>query len=626
MPKSALATLDHIRTLMPPHDLIDIADNDYLGIAHDNALRDEFLRNLPDTPLFGATGSRLISGNHSAHIALENSLVRLFSKVGVHKNALVFNSGYHANVGTLTTLCQITPTAIICDKLAHASIIEGAQHATLFLRYRHNDIAHLQAQIAKVPKDMPIIVASESVFSMDGDCANLQALVALKHADPRIRLYIDEAHGFGVFGEHGTGLCQAMGVLDTIDYYIGAFGKAVGSVGGFVLSDDNTRTWLINRARPFIYSTALPPINALWSAFIIDKFPDFADRRRRVLHLARTLWQAMGRTPDFICPIVPIIDSADGVRALGDKLRAHGFFAKAIYAPTVPANAPRVRISLSSRLDNTSMARLCAVLQKNTPNFTRTQHYQTHAHAQHAISARLALLARTHCPHPDKTLALGAGRGDCLAHLSQFCTAIDACDIALTPNLPTHGARLTQIDAQVFLTQHRANLIFAANVVQWFDNPFAWLTDAYHALHTDGYLVFNVLLPLHYHEFRHATGIGLPLHSIATWQAHIMRYFSICHSEAFCRSDFFATPIALLRHIQATGVRTGQMPANPKTLMRTLCQRYPRHTPLAPHPSNDRQFYRHAFAPYHQGAGLALSFISQLFVCKKERHAPCTDF
>ena len=198
--------------------MLNLSSNDYLGLANDISLREEFLRTLtPETFLPTSSSSRLLTGNFSDYQKLEQQLATMFGT----ESALIFNSGYHANTGILPAICN-THTLILADKLVHASLIDGIKLSSAkCIRYRHNDISQLQRLIAENHNAYEqLIIVTESIFSMDGDEADLPALIQLKKSYSNILLYIDEAHAFGVRGKKGLGCAEEQDCINDIDFLV----------------------------------------------------------------------------------------------------------------------------------------------------------------------------------------------------------------------------------------------------------------------------------------------------------------------------------------------------------------------------------------------------------------------
>ena len=345
--------------------MLNLASNDYLGLAADLNLREEFLDTLNiERALFSSSSSRLLTGNFAEYEQFENSLSKAFGRA-----ALLFNSGYHMNIGILPALAD-SKTIILADKLVHASMIDGIRLSTAqYVRYRHNDLQHLEQLLQKYHQDEQIervIVVTESIFSMDGDETDLAALAQLKQRFAKTMLYVDEAHAIGVRGEQGLGCAEQYGVLDQIDFLVGTFGKAIASVGGYIICDSIIRDYLINKMRPLIFSTALPPISMAWSDFIFNKVLNMQQQRHHLAEISQYLQQTV-ITKGFSSPssshIIPIIVGES--QAAIEKARyvqQQGFYAMPVRPPTVPQNSSRLRISLTSLVQKNELEQLVECL------------------------------------------------------------------------------------------------------------------------------------------------------------------------------------------------------------------------------------------------------------------------
>lgn len=381
----SLSNLEHqgSHVIIKGKKLLNIASNDYLGLGADPELQTEFLNQIAQLdvtqiPRMSATSSRLLTGNDTQLQALEFELQKWYqaavSRDDITKSALVFNSGYHANIGILPALIALpVNTLILADKLVHASIIDGLRLSqsklVTYRRYRHNDYEHLAKFIEQAdPSVERIIIVTESIFSMDGDRADLPKLVQLKARDCRIELYIDEAHAIGILGNTGLGLAEETHTLADIDYLVGTFGKAFASVGAYIMCNDVARQWLINYMRPLIFSTALPPINHAWTRFILAKMPKLTAQRAHLAQLSVRISQAIApqyrvsaTTEDSVyhSPIVPYIlgDNARTI-AKAQQLQEAGFYALPIRPPTVPANSARIRLVMNARLTDADCQQL----------------------------------------------------------------------------------------------------------------------------------------------------------------------------------------------------------------------------------------------------------------------------
>lgn len=347
--------------------MLNLSSNDYLGLAADTELRKSYLEGLSvDRLLLSSSSSRLLTGNFAVYEELEEELATHFGK----EAALVFNCGYHANTGILPALC--TPrTLVLADKLVHASLIDGMQlSSATTMRFRHNDLKHLERLVDKyIDSYELVIIVTESVFSMDGDRADLPQLVALKqrYAD-KVMLYVDEAHAFGVFGATGLGYAEATRCIQAIDLLVGTFGKAAASAGAYVVCSQTMRNWLINKMRPFIFTTALPPLSVDWTLFILRQLSSMQPRRDHLMQLSTTLRKHLNKL-GIPClsesQIVPLLigASADALRQ-ADALQRHGFYLLPVRPPTVPEGTSRIRISLTAAMTQEEMERLKQAIER----------------------------------------------------------------------------------------------------------------------------------------------------------------------------------------------------------------------------------------------------------------------
>lgn len=356
--------------------LLNISSNDYLGLGNETQLQSQFLsylQQMPDSvlPKMGSTSSRLLTGNHSQLPLLEAELLDWYRQAlsaeqrsTSNKAVLVVNSGYHANIGILPALAKLpVKTLILTDTLIHASLIDGvrligSKHTHCrYQRYRHNDMQHLTTLIEQASDEVErIIVVTESIFSMDGDRADLQALVKLKASDPRIELYVDEAHAVGVLGHNGLGLAEETQTLQDIDYIVGTFGKAFASMGAYVICDASIREWLINQVRSFIFSTGLPPITHCWTRFVLAKMPSLSNLRTHLAEVSLRVSQAINTDSEvsYQSPIIPYI-LGDNVSAVqkAQALQQAGFYALPIRPPTVPVGTARIRLVMNANTNST---------------------------------------------------------------------------------------------------------------------------------------------------------------------------------------------------------------------------------------------------------------------------------
>ena len=330
--------------------MLNMSSNDYLGLASNENLRQSFLQQYGDNfPSFTSSSSRLLTGNFPVYTDLEQFIAQRFQR----ESALLFNSGYHANLGILPALTT-TKSLILADKLVHASMIDGIRLSQCaFFRYRHNDYEHLKNLLEKnAGKFDRTFIVTESVFSMDGDVADLKHLVQLKKQFSNTYLYVDEAHAIGVYGEKGLGIAEQYNVLAEIDLLVGTFGKALASMGAYVVCDQVLRDCLINHMRPLIFSTALPPINVAWSHFIFERLPQFSPERKHLAQLSEFLRHKVAQRtqimPSQTCIIPYILGGNEATLAKAKELQEQGYYCLPIRPPTVPKDTSRIRLSLTA--------------------------------------------------------------------------------------------------------------------------------------------------------------------------------------------------------------------------------------------------------------------------------------
>lgn len=325
--------------------LLNLSSNNYLGFADNEEITEEFLSFSGSKYTFGSASARLLTGTLPVYEELENLISELFNT----QSALIFNSGYHANVGINSSIAG-SGDVIFSDKLNHASIIDGMLLSKgKFFRYKHNDMENLEKLLIKERKNFKnAVIVSESVFSMDGDIANLKQLVELKNKYNCI-LILDEAHAFGVFGKKGLGVSEDLGILNDVDLIVGTFGKAIGSMGAFVTGKKVLIDYLINKARSFIFSTALPPINIAFSKWIIEnKLPNTYEARMKMLNLGKKLG-----SESHIIPV--IVGENDKTVELSNILYQNGYFTLPIRPPTVPQGTSRLRLSLTADMQESDL-------------------------------------------------------------------------------------------------------------------------------------------------------------------------------------------------------------------------------------------------------------------------------
>lgn len=347
--------------------LINFSSNDYLGLATEPALRDAAKAAI-DQYGVGAGASRLVCGTLSPHVRLEEKLAE-FKRT---EAALVFSSGYAAALGTLGALCR-KDDVIILDKLAHASLIDGARLSGAHLRvFPHNHMGKLESHLQWAGENFPearVVVVTESVFSMDGDWAALGEIVELKRRYGAL-LLLDEAHAVGVIGAHGRGLADQLGLASAVDIHMGTLSKALGVSGGYVCGGRRLIELLVNRARSFIYSTApSPAVAAAGCAAVGWMLSPAGEKRRQQLrqnlaHFATEMPALFSGERKVQSAIVPVmIGKAEAALEAAQLLADKGFLVPAIRYPTVARDAARLRVTLSARHTPRQITALCAVLR-----------------------------------------------------------------------------------------------------------------------------------------------------------------------------------------------------------------------------------------------------------------------
>ena len=318
---------------------INFASNDYLDISTNIRLKEEFL--VQNNSSMSSASARLLTGSSIEFKELEETLTALFNK----EACLIFNTGYQCNLGVLSTLCE-KGDVVFSDKLNHASIIDGMRLSEgEFIRYKHCDYEHLE-NLLKLKRNNfnRAIIVSESVFSMDGDIANIDKLIELKNKYNCL-LMVDEAHAFCAQGETLAGISYNKDV----DIITATFGKALGSFGAFCLSNNEIITYLINKSRSFIFSTSIPPINIAWSNWLLTKKRNYLEEQKNKLNnLTTKAHKLIPETPSKSHIIPIIIGSNKDALYISEKLKSEGYFIPAIRPPTVPIGSSRLRISLTA--------------------------------------------------------------------------------------------------------------------------------------------------------------------------------------------------------------------------------------------------------------------------------------
>ena len=354
--------------------LINFSSNDYLGLATDPRLREAAIGAIGDFGV-GAGASRLISGTQSPHLRLEQALAKWKGT----EAALCFSSGYAAALGTMPALVS-KGDVVLLDKLCHASLIDGAKLSGAVLRvFPHNHLGKLESHLEWARREHPgkrILIVTESVFSMDGDCAPVREVVELKKRFGAL-LMLDEAHAVGVIGANGRGLAAAENLNQAVDVQMGTLSKALGGSGGYICGSRNLIEWLINRARSFIYSTAPPPGIVAAALAAVDFLSSTEGEERRGL-----LWERIDSMRDHLSlvtshfsprNVIPssaifpwIVGDEQAALDLARALRGEGFLVPAIRYPTVAKGAARLRIAVTASHDENQIRSLCEAIKRNS--------------------------------------------------------------------------------------------------------------------------------------------------------------------------------------------------------------------------------------------------------------------
>lgn len=362
---TSLKEENRLRRIPKSQQGLDLISNDYMGLGKRfEEFLPEFHSKYANAPM-SASASRLLQRTQSIHSDIENYLDSLYGK-----KTLLLNSGYHANVGALSSL-SVAGTLIVSDKLAHASMIDGIRlgHGDT-ARFPHNDIEKLRRILDKKASEYrQVIVATESVFSMDGDIAPLKDLVEIKKDFPNVLLYVDEAHAFGVFGEKGLGVAEQLELIQDIDVLVITLGKAAAGYGAFVATSPELQSYFVNCARSIIFSTALPPSVTAWDGLMIEKLVGMKQERECLKELARWFRKEVENITGIPCSsesqIVPVhAGSAERAIKMAETLREAGIDALPIRRPTVAAGTERLRLSLSADLTREDLMPVLSTLQK----------------------------------------------------------------------------------------------------------------------------------------------------------------------------------------------------------------------------------------------------------------------
>lgn len=331
-----------------PDDANIFCSNDYLGLAQHADIRAALVR-AADVYGVGSTGSHLISGHHAEHHALAEELAAFTGR----ERALVFSTGYMANMGCIDALSQLLPEPVIAsDALNHASLIDGCRISKArVVKYAHADVADLQAADVQQPH----LIVTDGLFSMDGDVAPLVELADYAQAQSAL-LMVDDAHGLGVLGAHGGGCCELFGLTAAeVPVLVGTFGKALGTSGAFVAGDADLIDYLVQQSRPYIYTTALPPAVAAATRQALRLVQQDTWRRTHLQALIQQFRRgvvALGLSvPETAAasPIQPVLlGDVTETMQWSQGLAEQGYYVTGIRPPTVPPGTSRLRVTLSA--------------------------------------------------------------------------------------------------------------------------------------------------------------------------------------------------------------------------------------------------------------------------------------
>ncbi|MGJ8738413.1 aminotransferase class I/II-fold pyridoxal phosphate-dependent enzyme [Zobellia laminariae] len=345
-----------LRSLPNPNNLVDFSSNDYLGLSRNQSILGQVphLLEAHNTLQNGATGSRLLSGNHALYQTLETTLCK-FHKAHA---ALVFNSGYDANIGFFSSVPQ-RGDIVLFDEYIHASIRDGIRMGNAkSYKFKHNNLKDLLAKCQDERSrnliDAQIYVVTESVFSMDGDTPDLKEFADIC-ATYNCHLVVDEAHAIGVFGEHGEGVVQELNLQDKVFARLTTFGKGIGCHGAAILGNEDLISYLINFARSFIYTTGLPPhsVASVLSTYnyLKNQVNEVEQLKHNISYFNNKLLD-LGLQTQFIFSNSAIhcclVSGNDSVREMAKVVQEKGFDVRPILSPTVPKGQERLRICLHS--------------------------------------------------------------------------------------------------------------------------------------------------------------------------------------------------------------------------------------------------------------------------------------
>lgn len=366
--RRVIQPLDAVHALWQGRRVVNFCSNNYLGLTHHSRILDA-ARSAVEREGFGSAAAPLITGYGPAHAACEEAIAKWKGA----QSAVLLPSGYQANHAAIQTIAAIGRLAggvrFLVDKLAHASLIDAIRATgEPFRVYPHHRMAKLRRLLEQSTDEALQVVVTESIFSMDGDAADLREIAALKRAHPFL-LLVDEAHASGVYGPAGAGLAAELELRDAVDVSVITLSKALGGIGGAVCGSEVFREMLINHARAYLFSTAPPASTAAAAQAAIEVLREEPCRQQRVRALARQVRQALADTrlaiPRGDSPIIPIIvGEEEAALKAADQLLERGLLTVAVRPPTVAKGASRLRITLSSEHNDEEVRQLLDAIRE----------------------------------------------------------------------------------------------------------------------------------------------------------------------------------------------------------------------------------------------------------------------
>lgn len=343
--RRAVRPLDAVHIEWQGRRLVNFASNNYLGLTHHPRVVEAVRRAVEESGA-GSGAAGLITGYTDRHASAEAALAKWKGT----DSAVILPSGYQANQAVIQTIAAVAPVRFLIDKLVHASLVDAVRGSGAPFRvFPHNGLPKLRRLLEEgAGEGVRQVVVTESIFSMDGDAADLLGLAALKREFPFL-LVLDEAHAAGVYGPNGSGLAAELGLQSSVDVSIATLSKAIGCIGGAVCASRAFCKALLNFGRAYLFSTSVPPFVAAAAEAALDVMRDEPQRQQRVRMLAKHVRRELAMNPRDDSPIVPIIlgDETSALRA-AEQMMTEGLYVQGIRPPTVPRGTSRLRVTLSS--------------------------------------------------------------------------------------------------------------------------------------------------------------------------------------------------------------------------------------------------------------------------------------